>query len=345
MLIGSKSERMTKLGLNRLSTFGILAEFAQPEVVRLIDALAAAGLVESTDVDRFRPVVDISEAGLNYLKCKGNKDLQIVLPDDLLAKVRFGGMRRLTPRPAAKPTVAAEGDVEEGISTTEGGEAPSLDVSGDPLYLKLKVMRAQWAREANQSAYTIFPNRTLEALVRERPRSPHELAAIKGVGPVTRERYGSALLSAIAENPMTSPAAAPTEQRPGPKPDHPKPSPIPERPPVAGRVEPAPVDRVPSSSSGKAYVPTEEWTWRLLDRGFSLEEAAAIRGLELAAIVRHATLMARKGHPVPLERCIPPDTLGSWEGRRSRGELGAPSEVEDPTGLWALFLACRAARP
>ena len=201
MLIGSRSEKMTKLSLNRLSTFGILAEFAQSEVATLVDALALAGLVESKDVDRFRPVVDVTEAGRDYLKAKGDLPLQLALPVEIATKVRFGGLRSdTTPRadPETGRRVSKQESRQGSAESTETGEPPSPDVSGDPLYLKLKTMRAQWAREANQSAYTIFPNKTLEALVLSRPQSPHELASIKGVGPVIRERYGAALLAAIA---------------------------------------------------------------------------------------------------------------------------------------------------
>jgi ATP-dependent DNA helicase RecQ len=337
MLIGSKSEKMTKQGLNRLSTFGILADFAQPEVAHLIDALAISGLVESTDVDRFRPVVDITEAGRDYLKYKGDMPLQLVLPDDLFTKVRFGGLQKLTPRPAVRPAAEVEREADEGKSPAEAGEDAPPVVSDDPLYLKLKAMRLQWAHELNQAAFQIFSNKILEALVRERPRSPTELSSIKGIGPVTRERFGAALLAAIAENPSTPPMKARIERKPEPSRTNPfadrPPAPKPDTPPA----------KPTSSPPSKAYVPTEEWTWRLLDRGFDLEEAAAIRGLELSAIVRHATLMARKGHPIDLERCIPIETLGAWDCRRDRAEAGAPSEVDDPTGLWALYLACRAA--
>ena len=49
------------------------------------------------------------------------------------------------------------------------------------------------------------------------------------------------------------------------------------------------------------HVSTEEWTWRLVDRGFTIAEAAAIRGLEPAAIIRHLTWMVRRGHQLAIE--------------------------------------------
>jgi ATP-dependent DNA helicase RecQ len=344
MLIGSKSEKMTKLGLNRLSTFGILADFTQSEISSIVDALTSSGLVESKDVDRFRPVVDVTEAGREFLKAKGDVPLQLVMPEDLGAKVRNGGLHRLTPRPAVRTAVEFEGaGSAEEVAPSDPGEAPSPDLSDDPLYVKLKSLRLQWARELNQAAFQVFTNKILEALVRIRPQSPAELVSIKGVGPVLRERYGAALLSAIAGTATPPVATASMPSRPDTRLEQTRGGSPAERPVAPERAEPPAVARPTSPSTAKAYVPTEEWTWRLIDRGFSLEDAAAIRGLELPAIVRHATLMARKGQPIPLERCIPAGLLQEWHERRAREDVAAPSEVEDPAGLWSLFLACRAA--
>ncbi len=181
------------------------------------------------------------------------------------------------------------------------------------------------------SAFLIFTNKTLEALVRERPTTPHELAAIKGFRPAIREQYGAAILTAIAGS------SPPARHVPEPVPDRPSKNPSPEPRPVAEPV----ITKPTTASPSRTYVPTEEWTWRLLDRGFSLDEAAAIRGLEVSAIVKHALLMARKGHPIAIERCISADLLRQWEERRKRGESEPPTEPEDAAGLWALFLASR----
>jgi ATP-dependent DNA helicase RecQ len=332
MLTGSGSERMEKLGLTKLSTFGIMANFGKPEVADLIDALTRVGLIASKDIERNRPVIDISETGREYLKAKGEFPLLLALSDELFAKVTLGGMERIAPKLVA-PKQISEPTNEKPASNLphEDEETTDSDLSGDPLYLKLKSMRAAWAREANQSAYTIFSNKTLEAFVRQRPTSPFELAAIKGVGPVIRERYGAKILEAIGTTgpKITEPPREPQSPRP-----------VVDRTPSNG----PPVGSTTTPTS-KSYVPTEEWTWRLLDKGFSLEEAAAIRGLEPAAIVRHATLMARKGQPITVERFVPVGMLGSWEKIRERGELSPPAGADE--GLWGLFLACQAssARP
>ncbi len=331
MLIGSGSERIEKMGLTKLSTFGILPGFGRTEVAELIDSLTRSGLVETRDIEPNRPVIDISESGRDYLKAKADVPLQLTLSDPTFRKVNLGGMERITPSPAANRPAEVD---------THGSDEGSASAhSTDPLYVRLKEMRLAWSRESNQSAHTIFTNKTLESLVRQRPRSPHELAAIKGVGPVLLERFGSQILEAIAAGESESPRPAPTGEVARPEPTRARPSTVadPRPTPPVRPVEPPPLATGPSTS----FVPTEEWTWRLLDKGFSPDEAAAIRGLERSVIIRHATLMARKGHPIRLEGWLSTELLENWRSHRATGATEPPEGSEPVEGLWGLFLACR----
>ena len=63
MLTGSDSERMSKWKLDQLSTYGILRDsgFTQKDVSDIIDALSKARLIETQDVDRFKPVITLTE--------------------------------------------------------------------------------------------------------------------------------------------------------------------------------------------------------------------------------------------------------------------------------------------
>ncbi len=71
-------------------------------------------------------------------------------------------------------------------------------------------------------------------MVRARPRTPHELGGIKGMGSYRLEKYGAAILAAINGAPATDPVPAPV---PRPEPVRPAPPPSPAgdraRPPVA----------------------------------------------------------------------------------------------------------------
>ena len=83
MLTGSDSERMSRWKLDQLSTYGILRDcgFTQKEVTDIIDALARAGLVEAQDVDRFKPVITLTEAGWSWLKNRDGTGMILELPD------------------------------------------------------------------------------------------------------------------------------------------------------------------------------------------------------------------------------------------------------------------------
>ena len=113
---------------------------------------------------------------------------------------------------------------------------------------------------------------------------------------------------------------------------------------------PSPHDRGPASESseGSGHVSTEEWTWRLLDRGFTIDAAAAIRALDRAAILRHALGMARQGRAIPLGAFLTEDIAGRWEAwLRDRGRDVPPNDLGGPADAWPLFLAlrCAALRP
>ena len=158
-------------------------------------------------------IINLTDQGRQLCKRPDGSWPTLVLPDELYAKVRFGGMERITPKPSNRVSNESVGESGPTGSTTpfEDDSGPS-DLTGNPLFIKLRAMRAAWAKEAGQSAFTIFPNKTLEALVRERPSTPFELAAIKGVGPVIRERYGAKILEAVAGTSKSTTAPAPARR-------------------------------------------------------------------------------------------------------------------------------------
>ena len=76
--------------------------------------------------------------------------------------------------------------------------APKPVEPDDPLYESLKEWRLKTAKAEEKPAYVIFHNSTLAEIVRRAPRTKEELAAVPGVGPAKLERYGDALLAALA---------------------------------------------------------------------------------------------------------------------------------------------------
>ena len=322
MLTGSNSEKVQKSGLANLSTFGILSDFRQPEVVQLLDALTVVGLLVAEDVERFRPILSLTPEGRALFKSPDVAWPPMVLPDDLYRKLQNGGLNRSPVKSSPSLTTPTERDGE-----SEPDEQENIDLKLDPLYEQLRELRTSWAREVKQSPFTIFTNQTLADLVRTRPRSPHELSGIKGMGSYRLEKYGASLLEAIsAADPVTYAsvleASPPTRPRPdrsldlGIEPD----ALVPNREPV---------------------VSVEEWTGRLFDRGFSATEAALIRGFEPAAILRHAQTLVNAGRSFPIEAFVDQASLELWDERLEAGFDTPMADWGTAPGIWSLFVACR----
>jgi ATP-dependent DNA helicase RecQ len=172
----------------------------------------------------------------------------------------------------------------------------------------------------------------LKAIVRERPRTPQALAAIKGIGKAKLERYGSALLQAV------SGASSPGILGPVDEP------PTATAPPHRVDFPEAPAGPEANPGEDPSSVSQEEWTCRLLDRGFSAREAAAIRGLEFEVIVRHADVRACQRRRVPIEAFLGKETISRWDSWLSEhGPRRPPADAAGLPELWRVFLSDRGA--
>ena len=314
MLRGSNSAKMEKTDLKSLSTYGILKNFAEPELIQIMDGLGDVGLLEMPEVAPQRPVVRLTEAGWKFLKAP--EPIQVSLPEELWRKIEG----------------ADDGPSLEPAEKRARQERPSGPT--DPLVATLKAKRLEWARAEGKRAFHIFSDATLEAIIRDRPKSPADLAAIPGIGPVTMERYGRGILAAMSE-------AAGDVAIPGI--ENARAEPVEGAPEVS---TPTLTQRSAQPSGPKldpSRVETEEWTWRLLDQGFSAEEIAAIRGIEVVAVARHARMIQKKGKRVPLDRFLADTQMEDWDSWRLQNQDVAPPDLSPYLmELWKLFVSCRA---
>ncbi len=183
MLCGSKNEKLKKLGLDRLSTFGLLSHLTQPEVVTLIEALISLGCLEQEEIDKFRPVVKLTEFGVDVMRAKTQLKNPLPIPENLFHKIHGDEIIvSKSPPPDKKPA----------------SPAVSRKTDAD-LLSALKRWRLEIADEAGIPAYCIFHNTALNELVAGRPQSASELLEIKGIGPAKAKQFGQSLLEIIAE--------------------------------------------------------------------------------------------------------------------------------------------------
>lgn len=87
MLCGSNDSKVKKLRLDKLSTFGLLKHLTQQEVVEIIEALFESRCLQQTDVDRFRPVVELTEYGDEVMRGRAALNGGLPLPAYLLRKI------------------------------------------------------------------------------------------------------------------------------------------------------------------------------------------------------------------------------------------------------------------
>lgn len=89
-----------------------------------------------------------------------------------------------------------------GKAKTARGSKPASersDLAGSDLELfeRLRSERLSLAREMDVPPYVVFPDTTLIALAKRRPRDFEELLDVPGIGESKRERYGEAFLAVI----------------------------------------------------------------------------------------------------------------------------------------------------
>ncbi len=200
MLCGSKNKKLQQWKLHRLSTYGLLSLLKQSEVVAVMDALIARGLLVQREVDDRRPTVDLSDYGSLVMHAKE--------PINDTLGMKFPLVKRLAA--AAKNLEAA--DVHEKSSPTLDESETSEDVAPpsatDELKSELKDRLKRW-RQKNSAAlaipaYRILSNATIDRILDAIPQTTSELEKISGVGPATMEQFGydiiELIISVVAEH-------------------------------------------------------------------------------------------------------------------------------------------------
>jgi ATP-dependent DNA helicase RecQ len=173
MLRGKASERVVRFGFDGLSTFGLLADRGQDDVMRLLRALLAAGLVDLTPGEY--PIPILTALGGRVMRAEEPLRMRVPRAHSPHRDPAARGRKRAPRRDAtAEPT------------GTDGG-----------LFEALRVHRATIAADAGIPAYVIAHDATLAEIAARRPASPEELGEIRGMGPVKIARYGEGFLGVV----------------------------------------------------------------------------------------------------------------------------------------------------
>ncbi len=175
MLVGASSARLLQLGLQSLSTYGLLKERPRPWVLALLRRLITAGLVDITPTEF--PVPLLTKAGHETMMSE--RPVRVLLPEPDAGTPR--AVRSKRERVAKK------------LGSSE--LPPGVDHA---LFERLREARLGMAKEHRVPAYVVAPDRTLLELAARRPRTRGELSGIHGMGPARIDAYGDTFLEVLS---------------------------------------------------------------------------------------------------------------------------------------------------
>ncbi len=172
LLRGAKDERLERANLTLTSTYGILADYSDEWLTRVLRRAIAAGWVDFWGGDR--PVVILTEEGAAVMR--GERNVRILLPP-LRRRATSAGKRTSSKRAAPDPD--------------------TFDLAEQELFEALRGHRLETARAQGVPPYVVASDRTLRELVLEQPQAVDDLHRIHGIGPSKAAKYGEGLLGVI----------------------------------------------------------------------------------------------------------------------------------------------------
>jgi ATP-dependent DNA helicase RecQ len=238
VLVGKQTRAIERWGHESVSTFGVGTELSRPEWLSVYRQLVAAGLV------------DVDMEGYGALKLNARSW-------EVMKGGRSVSLRR-DPVPVKEKVLAS------GTTDTSSPEAREL-------WESLRRLRLEISREQGVPPYAVFSDRTLQEMVRYRPRNVEELLGISGVGRMKLAVYGERFVEVLQRHEA----------------EHGRPDDVPDAP--APRVE-----KIRPAAHGLSG--TEQASLDLFRQKGSVDEVAAERSLKTATIYGHLTKAIALGY-------------------------------------------------
>ena len=254
MLTGSANKKVKQLGLDRLSTFGLLKQLRQSDVTQLMEFLISQGFIDQVETTKFRPTVQISESGTELMAGKLPADMPSMMPD-LLVRTLTSRLRGKAPHVSKVHADAARSSDQASSNQADSDASEDDDPPNENGVHESETHFDSGAVESHQAESTPFiesnsqidSNQTAAAPV-EPLRSMDELSAKVDSSPGIDE-HATALASTNA------------------------------------------IERLDSAASSTAK-PSFYWTWKLLSEGYSVDQIQQVRNLDADTVLEHAVRAA-----------------------------------------------------
>lgn len=166
VLRGSKRELVRRLGFDKISTWGLLADESAQRVRETVDFLIAGKYLGTGDGNY--PVLSFTRRTMPFLRS---------------GEHLF--MRRV--KESAEP------------GTRRKKRMTHSSAAGSEFFEELRKLRRAIAKEDGVPPYIVFSDKTLSAICDIMPQSEEEFLSVPGVGEVKLERYGKTFIDAVKE--------------------------------------------------------------------------------------------------------------------------------------------------
>lgn len=192
VLLGAKTRYIADNALDKLSTYGLLPGYDAEELKLLLHALVRAGC--ATLSDDGEDVIRLTAKGVRVAR-KEESQFTLLWPRRAHAVPLSFAQQIANARKAADRAERAAG----------GGRRPPPPVgrpqSASDLALssELRTWRKSIADERHVPPYRIMTNKTLDAIVADRPTTFAALSRIYGIYTQTREEYGEDILDMVRD--------------------------------------------------------------------------------------------------------------------------------------------------
>ena len=164
-LHGSRDKRIGELGLDRISTYGIMAEESRSFINDVVNHLCTLGYIGK------------------------NTEYGSIFMTELANDILFGGV-----------TVTMKFKEERRVPKSDKSASVSeKTVTDSGLYEHLRKLRMEIANEQGVPAYIVFTNATLADMAAKKPLDMQEFLCVSGVGEQKARAYGARFIKAIGE--------------------------------------------------------------------------------------------------------------------------------------------------
>jgi ATP-dependent DNA helicase RecQ len=227
ILLGKMTPRVSELNHHTLTTFGIGSEMNEKQWRGVVRQLVGSGYLTTDE--------------------EGYGSLKLTLKSAPVLK----GQERLEFR--QDTALKAERKQRPAQTELKGVDAE--------IFVALRTLRAEIAKEQNVPAFVIFHDSTLQQMATDKPRSLAAFAKISGVGKQKLSSYGQAFVDVISQ------------------------------------VVPAPENQAEQIIKRRMPIVSDTVlaTWELLKEGLSLEQVAQKRNLKMSTIYTHCAELVEAG--------------------------------------------------